>query len=98
MKDTVTTETPANTFSGIIINISPNLESISVHKSLDTAEGSPIIKNFTSDNVFIKAALDLSVKPALIPMPELMVLPLIFAADISVGPSERTLSFCRFLH
>ena len=35
---------------------------MSVHKSLDTTESSSIIKNFFSDNLFLKAALDLSFK------------------------------------
>ena len=59
MLATVIAERPGNAFSGIIINISPNLESISVHKSLDTIESSSIINNFTSDNLFLKTALDL---------------------------------------
>ena len=41
-------------FSGIIINKSPDLESIFVHKSLDTIERSSIFKNFTSDNLLLK--------------------------------------------
>ena len=61
---TVITERPTNTFSGIIINISPNLESISVHKLFDTIESSSIINNFIYDNLFLKAALDLSFKPS----------------------------------
>ena len=46
-------------FKGIVIIISLNIESKSFHKSLDTIESSSIIKNFTSDNLFLKAALDL---------------------------------------
>ena len=61
---TVITEIPANAFSGIIKNISPNLESISVHKYLYTKESSSIIKNFASDNLFLKMALDLSFIPS----------------------------------
>ena len=62
-------------FQGIIISIFPNLESNSVHRSLDTLESSSIIKNFTSDNLFLKAALDMSFKtsgfiPGLVPKPE----------------------------
>ena len=72
---TVMTERQANAFSGIIINISSNLELISIHKLLDTIESSSIIKNFTSDSLFLNAALDLSNKPSnfipgLIPRPE----------------------------
>ena len=59
MLATVIAERAGNAFLGIIINISPNLESISVHKSLDTIESSSIINNFTSDNLFLKTALDL---------------------------------------
>ena len=43
---TVITERPANAFSRIILNISPNLESISVHKSFETKENSSIINKF----------------------------------------------------
>ena len=77
---TVITERPVNDFSGIVMNISPNLESISVHKSVDTIESSSIINNFTSNSLFLKAALDLSFKPSnfvpgLIETPEWMVVP-----------------------
>ena len=53
-------------------NISPNLESMPDHNSLDNIEYSSIFNSFTSDNVFIKATLDLSFKsrnffPELIP-------------------------------
>ena len=53
---------------------------------------------FISDNLFIKAALDLSFKPSsfipgLLSRPEWMVVSPLFTADISVGPSERTPSF-----
>ena len=73
-------ERPANSSSGIIVNISSNLELISIHKLLDTIESSSIITNFTSDSLFLKAALDLSFKPSnfipgLIPRPEWMVVP-----------------------
>ena len=61
---TAITERPAGAFSGIIINISPNLGSISVHKSLDAIEISSIINNFTSDKLFIKVVMDLSFKPS----------------------------------
>ena len=44
-------------FSEIIINIFPNLESITIHKSLDTIDSSFIIKNFIFDNLFLKTAL-----------------------------------------
>ena len=80
------------------MNISPNLESISVNKSLDTIESSSIINNFTSDNLFFKAALDFPFKPCnffhgLIARQERMVGPPIFTADIPVGPSKKTLGF-----
>ena len=52
-KATVTTERQTNAFLGIIMNVSLNLELISVYKSLDAIEKSSITKNFTSDN-FIK--------------------------------------------
>ena len=61
---TVLTERTANAFSGIFINISSNLKLISVHKSFDAIESLFIINNFTSDNVFLKAALDLLFKPS----------------------------------
>ena len=72
---TVVTERPANSFSGIITNISSNFESMSVHKLLDIIESSSLIKTSTSDNLFLKVILDLSFKPsnfvpALIPRPE----------------------------
>ena len=63
-------------FLGIVVNTSLNLELISsVHKSLDTIQISSVIKNFNSDNLFLKAALDFSVTqsnfdPDLIPNPE----------------------------
>ena len=63
-------------FLGIVVNTSLNLELISsVHKSLDTIQISSVIKNFNSDNLFLKAALDFSVRrsnfdPDLIPNPE----------------------------
>ena len=90
-----TTEKLANAFSGIIINFSPILESISVHKSLDTIESSSI---YQVHKLFLKAAFDLSFKPSgfipiLIPRPEWMVVPTIFTANISVGPSKRTRLF-----
>ena len=55
-------------------NISPNLESIPGHNSLDNIECSSIFNSFTSDNLFIKGTLDLSFKsrnffPGLIPRP-----------------------------
>ena len=87
-------------FSGIIINISPNLESISVHKRLDTIESLFIIKDLASDNSFHKAALDLLFKPSnfvpgLIPRRVCMVLATIFTAAIftPVGSVKRTLGF-----
>ena len=49
---TVKTERLANAVSGIILNISPNLESLSVHKSRETMESSSIIDNFTSVTYF----------------------------------------------
>ena len=60
----------------------PNLlKSISVHKSRD------IIENFTSDNLYLRAVLDLLFKPSsfvpdLIPRPEWLVVLPIFATDI----------------
>ena len=71
---------------------------MSVHKSLDTTESSSITKNFFFDNLFLKAALDLSFKPSnfvlgLILRPEWMVGPPMFTTDIPVGPSQRTLGF-----
>ena len=68
------TERPANAFSENIINIFINLDSISVHKSLDNLESSSIIKHITSDNLFPNAALDILFKPnsfvpGLIPRP-----------------------------
>ena len=62
----VVTERPANAFPGIIINISPNFEATYLHKSLDTIENSFIIKNFTSDNLFLKEALDLPFKSSIL--------------------------------
>ena len=56
------TERPENVFSVIVINISANLEWISLYKSFDTIEESSIIKNFNSDNLFLEAALDFSFK------------------------------------
>ena len=61
-------------------------------------ESSLIIKKFTSDNLFLNVALDLSFKPdnfipGLIPRREWMVVPPIFTADIPAGPSRRTLGF-----
>ena len=46
----VITERLANKILGIIINISPNLESMSLHKSLGTIEGLSI----DSNNLFSK--------------------------------------------
>ena len=82
------------------MNISPNLESIFVHKLLDTIESYLLLKILTSDNLFLKAVLDLSFKPssfipAFIPTPEGMVVPPIFTTDVLVGPSTRTLGFSR---
>ena len=48
----------------MVFQESSNFESISVHKSLDTIESSSIINNFTSDNLFLKAALNLPFKPS----------------------------------
>ena len=67
-------------------------------ESLDTIDSSWIIKSFTSDNLFLKAALDSSFKssnliPGLIPRREWMVVPPISTADIPIGPSKRTLGF-----
>ena len=61
---TVLTERIFRNLSGIFINISSNLKLISVHKSFDAIESLFIINNFTSDNVFLKAALDLLFKPS----------------------------------
>ena len=59
----------------LLENIYPNLESITVYKSLDTIESSFLIKSVTSDNLFLRATLDLPFKasnlvPGLIPRPE----------------------------
>ena len=56
------TERSENVFSVIVINISANLEWISLYKYFDTIEESSIIKNFNSDNLFLEAALDFSFK------------------------------------
>ena len=58
------TERPENVFSVIVINISPNLEWISLYKSFETIEKSSIITNFNSDNLFLEAALEFSFKPS----------------------------------
>lgn len=84
-------------FLGIVVNTSLNLELISVHKSLDTIQICSVIKNFNSDNLFLKAALDFSVRqsnfdPDLIPNPEWVIAPPIFAADVPIGPNKRTIS------
>ena len=84
-------------FFAIIISISPNLESISVHKSLEFMDSSSIIENFISDTYFLKS-LNLWFKPSsfvpgLIPRPEGMVVPPIFIIDILAGPSKRTHGF-----
>ena len=76
----------------------PNLESISVHKSLDTIERLSIIKRFTFDNLFLKGALNLSFKqsnvvPNLIPRAELMMVPATLTANVPVVPSEEKLVF-----
>ena len=57
---------------------------------------------FTSDNLFLKAALKLSFKlsnavPGLIPRPERMVVPPIFTGDIPVGPNKITLGISEAL-
>ena len=96
------TERPANVVSGIIINISPNLESISVYKLLETIEISSIINNSSSDNLFLKAALDFSFKPSnfflgFISKSEWIMVPPIFPANIPVGPSKRTRGFSGWL-
>ena len=46
------------------INNSAKVESISVHNSLDSMEISSIINNLISDNLYLKAALDLSFEPS----------------------------------
>ena len=46
------------------MNISHSLESISVPKLLNTIESSSVIKSLTSDSLFFKAALYLSIKPS----------------------------------
>ena len=84
-------------FWGIIINIAPNLGSISVHKSLDIIKSTSIAKNITSDGLFLKAALDLWFKPSnfvpgVIARPEWMINP-IFSINIPVCSSKRTLVF-----
>ena len=99
---TAVTERTASAFSGNIIDISHKLESISVHKSLDTIKSSSIINSFTSDSLFLKAALDLSIissnfVPGLIARLEWMVVSPIFTGDILVGLSKRTLGFSESL-
>ena len=57
-----------------------------------------ISKHFTYDNLFFKAALDLSLKqsnfvPSLIPRPEWKVVPPLFSADKPVSLSKRPRRF-----
>ena len=73
------------------MNISHSLESISVPKLLNTIESSSVIKSLTSDNLFFKAALYLSIKPSNF-VPGVNAAPA-FTADIPSGPSKRSLSF-----
>ena len=91
---TVITERSANAFSRIIKNNSPNLESISVHKLLETKESSSTIKHFNPDDSFLKLALHLSFKsrsfvPGLILRPELMMAQLIFTGDTPIGQKKK---------
>lgn len=53
MSATAINKKPVNAFSGMIINIYPKLESIYVHKSLDTIDHLSIIENFPLDNLFL---------------------------------------------
>lgn len=100
---TVITERSANAFSRIIKNNSPNLESISVHKLLETKESSSTIKHFNPDDSFLKLALHLSFKsrsfvPGLILRPELMMAQLIFTGDTPIGQKKkRNLGFSGYL-
>ena len=92
----VITERPTNTIPRILINISPNLESIAIHKLLETIENLSIVNYVTSDSLFFVTALDFSFKPSnfvtgLSPRPKWIVFPPLFTADILKGPSKRTL-------
>lgn len=83
------TKRAANAFSGI--NISLSIEPI----SFEIIESSSITQRFTSDNLFLKAGLDLLLKlpsfvPGLIPRSEWMVIPHKFMVNILVGSSKRT--------
>ena len=53
MLATTINERPANVFSGIIINISPNLKPVPAHKSLDVIESSSNNEKFPSDESFL---------------------------------------------
>ena len=70
----------------------------SVHNAFDTIEILSLIKNFTSNNRFVKVALDLSFKlsnfvPCLIPKAKWMVAAPIFSAYILAGPNASPLGF-----
>ena len=88
-------------FLGVIINTSLDTQSTSVDKSLDITESSFININFISDNLFLKAALDLlfrqsNFSPHLISWPNKYWFHCIDCYP-SVGPSKRTLDFPRSL-
>ena len=81
-----------------IINTSHKLESLFVHKFIDTKKSLSTIKNFSCNKLFLEAALDLLFRPSnfdtdLIQIPEWMVVPPIFTADIAVVQSKRTFGF-----
>ena len=57
---------------------------------------------FTSNNLYLKAALDMSFRPSnfypgIILRPEWVVAPPIFTVNITVGSSKKALGFCGFL-
>ena len=65
------------------------------NKSLETSENSSVITIFTSDNLFLKLAFILSLKPSYLTPDfiltlEWIVFPHIFTADMPVGPKRRT--------
>ena len=74
------------------------VKSIFFHKSRDTMKRWSIIKKFTSDNLFLKVALDLSFRPSnfdpgSIPWAKWVTISPIFTDYISVGPNKTTLGF-----
>ena len=62
MLATIINERPANVFSGIIIDISPNLKPVPAHKSLDVIESSSNNEKFPSNESFLEIALDFAFK------------------------------------